>query len=48
MVDIPLRGKVRDPQRHAFAVWATKLFVGGLLGGSFVLGLAINGDTSRR
>lgn len=44
MVDIPLRGKVRDPQRHAFAVRATKLFVGGLLGGSFVLGLAINGD----
>lgn len=40
MVDIPLRGKVRDPQRHAFAVRASKWFVAGLIGCSFVIGLA--------
>lgn len=44
VVDIPLRGKVKDPQRHAYAVRASKLFVAGLLGGSLVLGLFITRD----
>lgn len=39
MVEIPLRGKVKDPQRHAYAVRASKRFVAGLLGVTFVLGL---------
>lgn len=41
MVDIPLRGKVKDPKRHAFAVRASKIVVYGLLGTSFAGGLVI-------
>jgi hypothetical protein len=44
VVDIPLRGKVKDPQRHAYAVRASQLFVAGLLASTFLLGLYATRD----